>query len=150
MTKRFPAVLVPFAVIAGIGCGGDSDTVALSKPQYLARGNVICVSAHKKQDAAFQKVVKEGQEKQASGEVDIEARETFIHDVAEAIRGMADELSTLGPPEKDTETVAQILEQYEKDADEIEEHPASYLTGNAFRKADNSAKAYGLTKCSTL
>jgi hypothetical protein len=135
---------------AGVGCGGGSEASAdITKRELLPQGDEIGWKALKTQDAAFQSALEEGIEEEAT-KFDPKKQKAFIKQVTGSVHGMVQELSDLGSPSGDESTLERISDAYESGASEAESNPQSYLSGNAFKKADAAAHAYGFKKCGSM
>lgn len=152
MIGKWVLISVAAAVLATTwaGCGNDGGSNAdLSKGALVAKGDRICWEAMKAQEAAFQKAMTEGVEEEAT-EFDPARQKAFIEEVTGAVHGMVEELADLGSVSGDEGTMEHLLAAYESGASEAEKNPQSYLSGDAFKKADQAARAYGFNKCGSI
>jgi hypothetical protein len=149
VTIKNVCVLMALTLLAigGVACGDSNDESAtVSKPQFVAQGNSICWETLKTQEAAFQEILNQGIEEEAT-KFDPAKQKAFIQEVASSTRKMVDELSALGAPSGDEAEVERILAEYEDGIAKAEAKPQALLSGEAFEDADAAAKAYGLKKC---
>ncbi|HVD41592.1 MAG TPA: hypothetical protein VNC16_11415 [Solirubrobacterales bacterium] len=153
MYNKLALVALALAAITAfsVGCGSSDGetTAAITKAQFLKEGNAICWETVKTQDAAFQQVLKEGMEEEAT-KFDPQKQKAFIQEVAGSVDNMVDELTELGTPAGDEAAVSRILAQYEDGASKAEANPEAFLSGEAFKEANAAAKAYGLEKCGQM
>lgn len=142
------------AMFAG-GCGGDaesssdssSEARALTKAEFLKRGNALCDKALAAQASVINKAIAEG-ESQSSGASGEENAEAIVaDDLLEVDRKMVQELSELALPTSDERAAEKIIEQFEADLEEAEGDPGKLFSGGAFKKAEAVAIDYGLRGC---
>jgi len=142
--------VVAAAVLLIVGCGNDSssETATLAKHQFLKQANAICKKSVEAQMAGFQQGLGESKQSQAKGNHDQEElRKILTKPIFKAVQKMIDEVSALGLPEGEEEVAKEIIEKFEVGLQKSEANPAIYLTGKAFKKADDAADAYGMNDC---
>lgn len=152
MIKKSLLLMLALAALAAAwaGCGSGSGTNSdVTKGELLAQGDEICWKALKAQEAAFQSAITEGIEEEAT-KFDPEKQKAFMKQVSGSVSDMVEELSDLGAPSGDESAVERILTEYESGVSEVEMNPQAYLSGDAFKKADAAAHAYGFKKCGSL
>jgi hypothetical protein len=134
------------------GCGGNDEndtTAALTKAQFLKRGNAICAAGGKEIDQGF-KAFNEDEHLKANQEpTDAEAEEIADTILLPAVQKQVDELRELGAPEGDEEQVEEILDGADEAIEEGEEDPSALVTenGGVFAEVNKMAREYGLTVC---
>ena len=128
---------------AAIGCGGDDDE-ALTKAQFLKQGNAICKKGNKEIDKAAKKTFTSNK-RPSTAEITKFAEDTLIPSVEEQISGIRD----LNPPSADEDQVDSILDEAESALDKTKADPSIFANekNDPFKKANQDAKAYGLTEC---
>lgn len=140
------AALLAALVLAG--CGGSSDdssAPALTKAEFVAKGDAICERTDKRQATEFGVYVEEnGENKSKAGEEDL-----VTNIGLPAIRIEIEELRELGVPAGDEEEIAAILDEAEEAVEEAEEDPGKVLreADDPFREVEKLAKAYGFKEC---
>lgn len=153
MRRTTIGVLAASAALAlgAAGCGGDdeeSSTVdsaaaPLSKEDFIAQADQICVDGDEAIDAA-------GQEAFASGEPsDEELTQFFTETVLPNISDQVAEIRALGVPEGDEDEVAAILDSADQSVEDATADPGS-LTGEGdgpFAETNQLATDYGLEEC---
>src|SRR5690349_294554 len=106
------ALLAAIALVSAGGCGSDDDSgetsPALTKTQFLEKGNEICRERLEEKDEVVKVAV---EELSASGKQ--EASRQMQEEVGESIlssyRHIANELGALEPPAKDEDKVEHIV-----------------------------------------
>jgi hypothetical protein len=136
------ALLVALAVA---GCGSSSSsttsTAALTKAEFLAKGNAICVKTNKVTNAAGQKFGNHPTKAQLTTFVTTQ----FVPSVQGAING----LKALGAPAGDQAKVAAMLALAQADLNKVKANPILFISGgpSTFANFAKVAHAYGLTEC---
>jgi hypothetical protein len=137
--------LIGAALLAGCGGGDDSDSTsteaALTKSEFLKQGNAICAKGNKTIDKAANQAFSNGQ-KPTEAQL-----EQFVSQTAPIIQGEIDGLRALGAPAGDEQQVNAILDEAQSALDKAKQDPSLFLNGDPFKKANQDAKAYGLTAC---
>ena len=137
------AVLVSGLVL--VSCGDDDDTdtsttaTALSKAEFLQQGNAICAKGNKAVDQLANQTFEANQEP-----TDAQI-EQFAKQAAPLIQQQIDGIRALGAPAGDEAQVNAILDDAQAALDKLEQDPLA--KGDPFTKANQEAKAYGLTAC---
>jgi hypothetical protein len=123
------------------GCGSSStkttSTVAMTKPEYVAKANAICASADP--------VLQAGEAKLATlpkAKIAAVVEGTF----APSIEGQISGIRALGAPSGEQATVASMLTLAQADLDKLKRSPALIET-DVFAGFAKAAHAYGLTAC---
>jgi hypothetical protein len=160
MRARFVVPLV--GLIAGLvlaGCGGGSSSsttgasgtsgaqgAALSKSEFVAKGNEICAKGNQEINAEAKKIFTSGQAPSQA------TQEKFVTDtVIPSVQGQVAGIEALTPPAGDEDQVNAITDAAQSALDKAKQDP-SLLTdqaqgGDPFAQANKLANAYGLTKC---
>lgn len=131
------------ACLALAGCGGGDETTALTKAEYVAKANAICVN---------EKKALEGEIEQYSEDRNLKYREPsakVIEDVAEevllpSLERRIRKLKALAAPQGDEGEVAAIIAAAEKG---LQAEPQLLISGKSFDKAEKLATQYGLHEC---
>jgi maltose-binding protein MalE len=146
--------LVAVLAIAVSGCGSSSSTTtttttaAISKAEFVVKGNAICIAGEKKQEAAltlfFKKLgLKENQKPtQAQQEEAVEAV------LAPNIQVQIDSVKALGAPSGEEQQVSSALEASQQALDKVKANPElSSGKESPFHAAGLQLHALGLTQC---
>jgi len=158
MRARFAIALAAIAAMAIAGCGGGGSSTsttgasgasgeqgaALSKSEFLAKGNAICAKGNQEIQAAGEKAFPQGQQPTQADE-DKFATDTLIPNIQQQIDG----IDALPAPSGDEDQVQAIVDAAQAALDKGKQDP-SLLTGDGsdpFAQANKLADAYGLTKC---
>jgi hypothetical protein len=142
--------LVTALAAAGCGGGGDDSTTtaggALSKDEFIKQADQICSDGDAATQAEFQKEFPNQQRPPTGDQLSQVARI--------AGQGVKDEIAkirALGAPAGDEATVTSFLDAADSGADQIIAHPDQLQTSGQpnsdIAKANQEAKAYGLTVC---
>jgi len=145
-------------MVGVVGCGGGSDTTssgasgasgatgaqgaALTKQQFVAKADAIC----KKGNQAIRKAGKEiFQGKPSQADLTNFAQQTVIPNIQEQVTAIA----ALPPPSGDEDQVNAIVDAAQQAVSQAKEDPSLVIQENndAFAKADQLAKQYGLKVC---
>ena len=145
--------VLAFVVAALIGCGGDSSTSnTLTKAEFIKQADAMCRQAenqkNKDVEAAFDNPKKSGiSQEGAKGD------DELVNEVAlPPLRKMTEELSELGAPEGQEETVEAMIAAMEAEIEKIGANPEKAIRGEVglFEEADRLAKKLGLETCSLI
>ena len=155
MSKRLIALLAGVMAIAIVaaGCGSSSDdtdtVVVLTKTEFIEQGDAICAKGSKQ-------IEKEADEFAEDNDVDTEnptkedQEEVITTVVGPALQTQADELSALGTPEGEEDTIAAIVDALEAGAAELEDNPGSLLEESGtgpLDEAEKLATEFGFKEC---
>lgn len=143
------------ALIVGVcvaGCGSSSSTTtettaAITKAEFVAKGNAVCVKGEKAQEAEINAYVKKnGLEKQKPTKAqNVEIVETVL---APNIQSQIDGVKALGAPSGEEQQVSSALELSQQTLEKIEANPElAFGKGNAFAAAGKQLHALGLKEC---
>jgi hypothetical protein len=131
-----------------IGCGnsGDSSTAALTKAEFIKRGDAICEKTDEAQKAGLKAYTEKHPKSQTTP--------TGVKDAVVAaglppIQSEAEELAELGAPNGDEAEVEAIIKGIEDALARAEKDPGSLLKteGNPFVGVDKLADEYGFKAC---
>ena len=143
------------ALIIGVcvaGCGSSDSTTtettaAISKAEFVAKGNAVCVSGEKTQEAEVNAYVKKhGLEKQKPSKAqNMEIVETVL---APNIQSQIDGVKALGAPSGEEQQVSSALELSQQTLEKIEANPElAFGKTDAFAAAGKQLHALGLKEC---
>jgi len=139
--------IVAVALVAA-GCGSSKKThttPALTKAEFLKKGNAICKKGNDQINKAAQKVFLNRKTKPSKAQLNTFATGTLIPSVQSQINGV----KALGAPKGDEAKVNAIITTAQAALDKAKTDPI-LLTGSKhdpFAKSNKLAKAYGLTVC---
>ena len=141
------SALVALAVLVAAGCGGgDDETTALTKSQFLAQGNALC----KEKEQQRLNEVNEEVAALKPGENFSDAKQTkmvetiIIPNYEEIISGIEE----LGAPEGDEAKIDALVAAMEKTTKVLKEDPEEAIFNVLmFEEPNKLAKAYGLKSC---
>jgi len=148
--------LVLMALIVGVcvaGCGSSSDststetTATISKAEFVAKGNAVCVKGEKAQEAEINAYVKKHglENKKPTTAQQVELVETVF---APNIQSQIDGVKALGAPSGKEQQVSSALELSQQTLEKIEANPELVFGNNdAFAAAGKQLHALGLKKC---
>lgn len=138
-------VVLPLAIGAA-GCGSSksssSKAPAITKAEFLAKGNALCNQTNRKNQAVVRKLGNSP----TRAQIVAYANNTFVPDVQAAISG----IRALGAPAGDEATVTSFLDAAQADLNKVKANPLVIGSPAARRLFANFAKpahAYGLTQC---
>lgn len=134
------AVIVGLGV-AGCGSGGDSTTAtAISKSEFLAKGNAICKKGNAESNAMAEKAF--GNKRPTPAQL-----RSFFKAQAPLIQGQINQIRALGAPSGDEATVKHMLDLAQTDLNELKSNPALAANQHQFDDFVKVARPYGLTVC---
>ena len=142
MTLAAPLILV----VVAAGCGSSSkSTPALTKAEFLKKGNAICKKGNDQINKVAQKLFPNRKARPSKAQLNKFATGTLIPSVQSQINGV----KALGAPKGDEAKVNAIVTTAQAALDKAKKDPI-LLTGSKhdpFAKANKLSKAYGLTVC---
>lgn len=151
------ALIAALAVgICVAGCGSSSSTTtttttettaAISKAEFVAKGNAVCAKGEKEQEAEINAYIKEnGLEKQKPTKAqNAEIVETIL---APNIQSQINGVKALGAPSGEEQQVGSSLELSQESLAKIEANPElAFGKTDVFAAAGKQLHALGLTKC---
>ena len=139
------AILSLALAITACGSSSSSDstttTTTISKAVFLKKGNAVCAKGNKQiNQIASQTFPKNKKPTQAQVK-------QFTAQASSVIQQQIDGVKALGAPAGDSATVNQITSDAQAALDNVKSNPQGFLKGDPFKKANQEAKAYGLTAC---
>ena len=148
----FVAILTVGLVAAGCGSGNDnstSTTAALTKAEFLKKGNAICKKGNQQiNKAANQTFTKK---KYPNGPPPKSVQTKFATDtLIPNIQSQIDGVNALGAPTGDEAKVKAIVDSAQSALDKAKADPTILLQSSKndpFAETNKLAKAYGLTAC---
>jgi len=138
---------VLFALVA-IGCGGGGGTteVALTKAQFIKRGDAVCREAQKPRTRAINAWFEENPTARKGEEPSTkELGELYLAVQLPVVKEASDELAALDPPAGDIEA-EKFVDLFSAAVRTIEEEPTRVFK-KGYRSADKVALAYGFEDC---
>ena len=145
MTLAAPLILVLVAAGCGSSSKSTSTTPAISKAEFLKKGNAICKKGNQQINQVAHKVFPNRKARPSRAQVTKFATGTIIPSVQSQINGV----KALGAPKGDEAKVNAIITTAQAALDKAKKDPI-LLTGgkhDPFAKSNKLAKAYGLTVC---
>jgi len=142
------------ALIVGVcvaGCGSSDSTstettATISKAEFVAKGNAVCVKGEKAQEAEINAYVKKHglENKKPTTAQQAELVETVF---APNIQSQIDGVKALGAPSGEEQQVSSALELSQQTLEKVEANPELVFGNNdAFAAAGKQLHALGLTK----
>lgn len=142
------------ALIVGVsvaGCGSSSTTTettaAITKAEFVSKGNAVCVKGEKAQEAEINAYVKKHglEKKKPSKAQNVELVETVL---APNIQSQIDEVKALGAPSGEEQQVSSALELSQQTLEKIEANPElAFGKEDPFAAAGKQLHALGLKDC---
>jgi hypothetical protein len=144
------------ALVVGVcaaGCGSSSNststetTAAISKAEFVAKGNAVCVKGEKAQEAEINAYVKKHglENKKPSKAQEAELVETVL---VPNIQSQIDGVKALGAPSGKEQQVSSALELSQQTLEKIEANPElAFGNKDAFAAAGKQLHALGLKEC---
>jgi hypothetical protein len=134
------------------GCGSSSSTTtettaAITKAEFVAKGNAICVKGEKAQEAEINAYVKKNglENKKPSKAQEAELVETVL---IPNVQSQIDDVKALGAPSGEEQQVSSALELSQQALEKIEANPnLAFGKENVFAAAGKQLHAVGLKKC---
>ena len=136
------SVLIAGLVIAGCGSSDSSTTTtaALSKADFVAQANAIC----DKGNAQTQQLANQTFTNNKPTQAQITA---FTTGQVANIQAQIDQITALGAPSGDEQTVSQMLDLAQQDVDKLKNDPSAAKDNHLFDNFVAVAHPYGLTTC---
>jgi len=143
-----------FAGLVVAGCGSSSSstttttTAAISKAEFVAKGNASCVAGEKKQNVEFTAFAKKhgiSEKKEPT-----KAQQTELVDAVFVpnIQAQIDSVKALGAPSGEEQKVASALEAAQEALNKVKAKPEiAFSKPSPFKAAGEQLHALGLTKC---
>ncbi len=152
--RMFCGLALMAALIVGVcvaGCGSSSSTTettaAISKAEFVAKGNAVCVKGEKAQEAEVNAFVKKHglENKKPTKAQEVELVETVF---APNIQSQIDGVKALGAPSGEEQQVSSALELAQQALEKVEANPElAFGKQNPFAAAGKELHALGLKKC---
>ena len=153
LTKRLLLSLVAVLVLAlvAVGCGSDKKESSKSKPaitkaEFLRKGNAICTAGNKQIDAKGKKFFAGQKSKPSEAQLKKFATEVLIPNVQQQVDG----IRALGSPPGDKAKVKAILDAADQGLAKSKQDPAAIASEGSqdpFARANKLAREYGLKVC---
>lgn len=144
----FPFALAFLSLLLVSGCGSSESQPALTKAEFIKKGDAICRKVDEKQEAGLKTYPK------SHRSVDLNTKEGEEKVVLAVglppILTAADELEQLGPPAADKEKIEAIVKGLRQGVAMGKKDPLAVAEGtsNPFSEPDRLAAAYGFKACS--
>jgi hypothetical protein len=143
------AAIAIVGALAAAGCGSSSSSTtstqaALTKKEFLAKGNAICKEGNQAINKAAHQTF--GKQKPSKSQVQAFVTKTVIPSVQQQITG----IKNLPQPAGDEAQVTKIVDDAQAALDKAKQNP-TLLTQKGpgpFKQVNKETKAYGLTACS--
>lgn len=136
-------LLIAALMTIGAGCGGDSDTTAMSKAEVIKRAEVLCNQFESEREEALAKALEE------SGPTPNTAqKEMLLTKALEPYEALIERLDELGAPQGEEQQYDEMVEAMEEAVQRAKANPESAFTSDLpFREANKQVKAFGLENC---
>jgi len=140
----FVAVLTTGLAVAGCGGGnGTSTTAAISKADFLKKGNAICKKGNQSIKLAGNHLLPQGKQPTAA------QKQQFTNVALLTIQAEILRVKRLGAPPGDEAKVNAIIASAQAALQKVKQDPSVLFKQNSdpFAEANKLANAYGLTAC---
>jgi hypothetical protein len=131
-----------------VACGSSSNnststTAALTKAQFLKKGNAICAKGNKVINTAGSKTFTKNKKPTAAQE------QQFINVAIPTIQGEISGVNALGAPTGDSAKVNAIVNSAQSALNKVKQDHSLFFNnkGDPFAKSNKLTNAYGLTAC---
>ncbi len=145
------AALVVGVCVAGCGSSSNSTstetTAAISKAEFVAKGNAVCVKGEKAQEAEINAYVKKHglENKKPSKAQEAELVEAVL---VPNVQSQIDGVKALGAPSGEEQQVSSALELSQQTLEKIEANPElAFGNNDTFAAAGKQLHALGLKEC---
>ena len=145
------AALVVGVCVAGCGSSSNSTstetTAAISKAEFVAKGNAVCVKGEKAQEAEINAYVKKHglENKKPSKAQEAEIVEAVL---VPNVQSQIDGVKALGAPSGEEQQVSSALELSQQTLEKIEANPElAFGNNDTFAAAGKQLHALGLKEC---
>jgi hypothetical protein len=126
------------------GCGDDGDA-ALTKDEYIDRGDEICAEANERIEDGAEELFSDNEEPSA------EEVERFTLEVSvPTLEAQIQDLRALSAPEDDRDELSEIYDDAEEGIAELREDPSLAAEGelpDGIERSNELASEYGFTEC---
>jgi hypothetical protein len=154
LSKNLALVLVGvvFAVLVGSGCGdgeadsgADSASAPLTKQEYIAKAENVCLQAGKAASGRFQALQKSNEDLNEAQLMPRASEEVLVPSMEE----IADELQSLGPPAGDERQVDAFLTALQQAIDDASGRKITSFQqfSEPFQRYNKLIEAYGFENC---
>ena len=151
LTAVVPIAALLLAALVVAGCGSSSSTTttttAISKAEFVAKGNAICIAGQKAQNIAFEAFAKRHglKNKEPTKAQKVEIVETvFVPNIQHQISAV----KALGSPSGEEQQVEEALKTSQQALEKAEANPELlFAKQSPFHEAGQQLHAVGLTKC---
>jgi hypothetical protein len=154
LSKRLISLAVgglAIAMLAASCGGGGSETVSITKAEFVRKASAVCVNIKKQISSEFASYLKSQNGEAPKQGAALAAAEAEIVEkiLAPNRRQEAEELRELGVPSEDGGQAKAISDALEEDIEEAEKHPKMAIrnTATVFAKSNQLATEYGLKEC---
>jgi hypothetical protein len=139
----FVAILAVGLVLAACGSSSNSSTTttALSKAEFQKKANAICAKGNKATNQVAAQTFSKNKKPTTSQITQ------FTTKVVPLVQQQIDGIKALGAPAGGSAKVNAITSDAQAALDKVKSDPTAFLHGDPFKKANQEAKAYGLTAC---
>ena len=140
----FAAVLI--AILAVVGCGGDS---ALSQAEYSQQLELVCNKGLQERETLVNSINREVQEQQKSTLTPDEQAENLRKLMAVYQDQTVEKIKELGLPEQEPEQVEELIEEMEEASAKVIATPRTAVESlqAIFKEADEAADSLGVQSC---
>jgi len=143
-TLLIAAALIGGGVLAGCGSSSsDSSTTAISKQEFLKKGNAICAKGNKQLNSLANQTF--------TGKKPTQAQlDAYAKSAVPLIQSQVDGIKALGTPSGADSQVNAILDAAQKGIDTVKSDPSTLEASNKagpFAQANKLASDYGLNAC---
>jgi hypothetical protein len=141
-----------FAGLLVAGCGGGSSstttTAAISKAEFVTKGNAICVAGNKKQEAEFMAFAKEHGISEKEEPTKAQQAELADAVFVPNVQSQIDSVKALGAPSGEEQQVTSALETAQEALNEVKAKPEiAFGKPSPFKATGEQLHALGLTQC---
>ena len=154
-TKGLAFALILTVGLVAAGCGSSnnsstSTTAALTKAEFLKKGNAVCKKGNQQINTAANQTFSKKQYPNGPPPKSVQVK--FATDaVIPSIQTQINGIKALGAPTGDEAKVTAIVDSAQSAVDKAKADPTTLLQNNPknvpFAKSNQLAKAYGLTAC---
>jgi hypothetical protein len=144
-------LLLTGLLVAGCGSSSSSSTettASISKAQFIAKGNAICIAGQKAQNVGFEAFAKahgiSGNQEPSKAQGTELAETVFVPNIQHQINAV----KALGAPSGEEQQVEEALETAQQALEKVEANPELvFAKASPFHEAGQQLHALGLTQC---
>lgn len=136
------------------GCGSSSSntttaaTAAISKAEFVAKGNAICLAGNKEQNLEFMAFAKKHGFSEKSEPTKAQQTELVNAVFIPNIQGQIDSVKALGAPSGEEQQVTSVLESAQERLNKVKTKPElAFAKPSPFKATGELLHALGLTQC---